>query len=796
MTTLAITYRDRHGTVTSRKVTNARLIEENGARTIRGQCSLRDELRTFTLGGILTCVAVTEHGAMQVDAETYLMDVQGQAYRPNLPPQKTSPGTAESGRRSRRVAPEGLHLDLMDARPKPPEADAARRALRTDGTGETEERRQQGDRDQALVVGESEKRYHFRDLDLLERELAKSEDFPGIGKARARKLRERFGDRLHAVLSDGDSELFDVLPGDLIGPLLDGYQLLLARMDLIQWLMDLRIDPAIATEVIKAWGDEGARAVQENIYLLIRHLGWRGCEHLRERLDIPASDDRRLVGAVEAVLIAHIRNAHTWIPEQLFVDEVAELLGEADWAERAVEIAIPARGAVYVDDGFQGPGAHDMEIHVAEAIAKRLQPRQKDFIASTSITPSALANSLKSAERQQGYPLTERQAEAVRIAANAPAVVLGGYAGSGKTTALSALVKVLEDAGRRVVMAALSGRAAQRMREQTGKSALTIAALVRRLRDGKIQFGPEDTLILDEASMIDLGTLSVLFDRMPTGRLVFIGDPAQLPPIGFGRPYHDLVEHARIPRVVLDQVMRQSAETGIPKFAEDVRFGRLPRLEQFAGLKTGVSFVPCNADQAVDTIISIGRQLAASGVDRNDMQIISPISGGKAGVDAINAHFHWLRSHDKNGNPRDIRLFPGRDGLAEGEPIIFKVNDYDREIFNGSMGRFIETDGERAHCVLDGRSVTLSANDALNVAPAYAITVHKSQGSEWPIVIMPVFPNPLNDRTLIYTGITRAKTQVILLGDRSALERAIIETSTVHQRRTRLPARLDDALNA
>jgi exodeoxyribonuclease V alpha subunit len=229
-----------------------------------------------------------------------------------------------------------------------------------------------------------------------------------------------------------------------------------------------------------------------------------------------------------------------------------------------------------------------------------------------------------------------------------------------------------------------------------------------------------------------------------------------------------LCDADRVPAVVLDRVMRQKAETGIPAVAEAVRYGREPDLAPFEGTAPGVSFIECTPEEAIDVISGIGRQLRAGGAALGDTQIIAPVRSGSAGIDAMNRAFHRARHQATGGD-----FFPGRTDIAGGDPIIWTRNDWDRELMNGSMGRLHSVIDGIGHATLDGKPHELTEVDAEMIELAYAISVHKAQGSQWPRVIVPIFPSRLLDRTLLYTAITRATEQVVLVGNAKALAAAI-----------------------
>ncbi|NSY41540.1 ATP-dependent RecD-like DNA helicase [Leisingera sp. ANG59] len=365
--------------------------------------------------------------------------------------------------------------------------------------------------------------------------------------------------------------------------------------------------------------------------------------------------------------------------------------------------------------------------------------------------------------------------------------VLAGYAGSGKTTSLKGVCDVAERFNRRPILMALSGRAAQRMSESTGRRAMTVARYLAGVKDGSVAPGPDTILIVDEASMIDLPMLWRIVRSLGDASLMLVGDPAQLPPIGFGLTFHVLADDDTTPKTVLDRVMRQSAESGIPAVAEAIRSGACPALARFDGKADGVSFIACDAEAAFDEIHKIGARLRVDGVARDDMQIVAPVKAGVAGIEAINRRFHNLRVEARRNA---ARFFPGRSGVAEGDPIIWTRNDYERGLMNGSLGRIETVDGNDVRAVIDGARVALGPLDGEMIDLSYAISVHKSQGSQWPVVIVPLFRSRILDRTLVYTAVTRAASQVVLVGDRDAFERAIKSPPNALLREVTLGARM------
>lgn len=343
-------------------------------------------------------------------------------------------------------------------------------------------------------------------------------------------------------------------------------------------------------------------------------------------------------------------------------------------------------------------------------------------------------------------------------------LVLAGYAGSGKTTVLKGICDTQEAIGKAPLIITLSGRAAQRASEATGRRAITVARFLIEVEKSSGPLGSDRVLIADEASMLGLVELWRILRRLGEASLVLCGDPAQLPPVSPGVVFHHLAADPDTRKVVLDRVHRQNESSGIPSLAEGVRNGFIGDLPRFPGAKPGVSFHPCGRDDFCDEIMRIGKELSDSGNDRSSVQIIAPTNRE---IGQINAYFH-----DRILKKRP-RLWPETRHMAEGEPVIWTQNDPKRGLTNGALGRIIKIDGEAINAEFDGTEHELQQQDGQYLQLAWAISVHKAQGSQWSRVIIPVFQSMIVDRSLIYTALTRAQEQVILVGSLSAARRAV-----------------------
>ena len=628
--------------------------------------------------------------------------------------------------------------------------------------------------------------------------LAEDRDFRGIGPAKAAALAEAFGDDLCAALHQKRPEVIAILGDETATNAFAAYELKSPELELLDWLELRGVAPAVgartAIRIARCWGHDGVDALKDNPYLLASFLPWATTDRACRALGIEPDDPRRAVAAVEATLYRGLDRNHTWTPRASAEAGAMKLLAgvaapdggpAGPWA---VERAVEAGGAEPFDDGIQPMGAAAMEAFLAEKLSRFATEAPASDLAVPPLAEEDIDHAVAEYERGQPHRLTGPQKAAIALSFRRRLTVLGGYAGSGKTTSLRGICEVAEGFGRDTVLIALSGRAAQRMAQSTGRPAMTIARFLKETSgDAAMRLHAGNILIIDEASMVDLPLLWQVVRRIGDASLVLVGDPAQLPPIGFGLTFHVLIEHPAIPKTILDRVMRQSAETGIPTVAAAIRNGRCPELGPFRGLAPGVTFIDAGPEEAFDVIFDVGARLAKDGLRRGDAQIIAPVNAGPAGILAINRRFHELRMQASAGASR---LVPGRTDIAEGDPVIWTRNDYERDLMNGSTGRIVEAHRDHAKAVIDGQKHRLSASDSNLIELAYAISVHKAQGSQWPLVIVPIYRSRILDRTLVYTAATRASEQVVFVGDRSVFKAAVEMAPTNLMRDVTLASRL------
>jgi exodeoxyribonuclease V alpha subunit len=650
--------------------------------------------------------------------------------------------------------------------------------------------------------------------------LSEGEDFVGVGTAKARRLWEAFGERLYEVLDTGDvaalSTVRSVSP-EIAQRLVNGWRVY-GDTRTLQWLHQRGFGVALGRKVLAHFGTEVTAAIEEDPYRLLSFCAnWAITDRFaREHFGVAEGDSRRLQGAIEESLYRLFADGHTAVSRQMVITRLASVLGtisgESSWRTLATAaLASGRQNGSYVvgpDNRIHQLGAYVMETTVANALAGRITD---DDVSARLLDVPSVDQIIGTYESEERLTLNNEQKAAIHVAAAGRLAIITGGAGVGKTTVLKALYRVYDKAGVRVLQAALAGRAAKRMQEATNRPGQTLAGLLKNTKEQ--DFEGACVVVVDEASMVDIVSMYRLCTLLPPHvRLLLAGDPFQLMPVGPGLVLHALENQPSIPSVELKVVKRYGG--AIATAASSIRDGVWPQLPEDA--TAAIAFVSRplrtvgSAGESSFPIASTVLELYRQAPD--DTQILSPRKNGADGVKALN---ELCQAHlTADAEPLTIWSdeFECRidTRLRMGDPVVCTRNLWDIGLQNGSLGRIVQIERESRELVGDTgstrdrviawiawddgerRPVTEALLDDLELA--YALTVHKAQGSQWRRIIVPITGNRLLDRTLIYTAITRAQAQVILVGDKDAARRAVEAPPRANRRNTALSSLLRTAL--
>jgi exodeoxyribonuclease V alpha subunit len=554
------------------------------------------------------------------------------------------------------------------------------------------------------------------------------------------------------------------------------------------------------------FGPDVVDVAREDPYALLaaERVRFAQVDALAASLDIPPDDPRRLAAGAVAAVAAARRDGHQHLPRPEAVAAAARLLRvDALLASEGAERAVASGALVAEDGGADGPttlwlpAARADEVALAEGLA-RLLAAAPPALGSQAATADSDGPDGSGDDGSGGVQLTDDQAAAVTTCLGAGVSVLTGGPGTGKSTTVRALVARLEAAGLDVALCAPTGRAAKRLEELTGGVATTVHRLLEarpdedggfRFRFGAAEPLPLDAVVVDEASMLDTWLAARLVAAVPDrARLVLVGDADQLPSVGPGDVLRDVVRSGAVPVAELREVHRQAAGSRIVALAEAILAGEVPPLAGVDG-EVYVAEEPAGT-RLVERVVRAVAERAPERFDVGveDVQVLAPIYRGPTGVDALNAALKAAL------NPAADR--PSVGGLHVGDRVMQTRNDAELDVANGDVGTVVDVD-PRAGSVRVGwpRGEVVHPRDRVrDLVPAWAVTVHKAQGGEWPVVVLVLDPahRGMLWRALAYTAVTRATRALILVGRSDAL-RTAARTTGPGARRTGLAARLTEA---
>lgn len=619
----------------------------------------------------------------------------------------------------------------------------------------------------------------------------------GIGPHFAKRLVQVFGEAVFDVIEHTPQRLLEL---DGIGPkrrsrIEEAWAEQQAIREIMVFLQSHGVGTARAVRIYKTYGDEAILRVTENPYRLaldIHGIGFQTADALAQRLGMAQDSPLRAQAGVRHVLQQWSEQGHCAAEHSRLIELASKLL---DIPEPAIEAAITAEVAEthLVEEGglvYLAP-LQRAEVGCANHVLRLLTgPLPWQTIDTAAAIPWV--------EGKTGLKLSASQVSAVSAALASKVLVLTGGPGVGKTTIVSSILNILRAKRCQVVLCAPTGRAAKRLSETTGVEARTVHRLLefdpKHLGFKHNQDNPleADYVVIDEASMMDVVLTNSLLRAIPDrAALLFVGDVDQLPSVGPGAVLADLIESGRVPTVRLTEIFRQAQRSRIIVNAHRINAGRLPLDERSDALSDFYMIPADSPQQAAEKLLEviIERIPRRFGLDPiEDVQVLTPMNRGALGVHALNQTLQARLNGDSE--PKVTRFGVT---LARRDKVIQRVNDYDKDVFNGDIGRVARIDLEQGTVFVDfdGREVAYAFNELDELSLAYAASIHKAQGSEFAAVVIPLTLQHylLLERNLLYTGVTRGKKLVVLIAEAKALAMAVKNVRS-RKRITRLAERL------
>jgi len=634
----------------------------------------------------------------------------------------------------------------------------------------------------------------------------------GIGPVFAERIVDRFGTDTLQIIEDEPARLVEV-PG--LGPkrtakITAAWQEQKAIKEVMVFLQGVGVSTSIAVRIYKKYGDTSIDVVRGEPYRLaadVWGIGFKTADAIAQAVGIPHDSPERVKAGLQYTLSQATDNGHCYLPaQQLLADAVRILDVPAELTARCLDELVAEEGVVREElpgaDGQSESAVYLVPFHRAEqslaGSLRRLLHERSDRMPSFADVDWGKA--LAWLKARTGTDLAPEQEQAVRLALTSKVAVLTGGPGCGKSFTVRSIVELAAAKKARILLVAPTGRAAKRLAELTGQSAATVHRLLKLQPGGEASYDRDtpleaDLLVVDEASMLDLILANKLVKAVPPGaHLLLVGDVDQLPSVGAGEVLRDLLAAEAIPRVRLTQVFRQAADSGVITNAHRINAGRPPLLQGMADF----FFFPCDDTEATAELtveVACTRVPKRFGLDpRRDIQVLAPMHRGPAGAGALNTLLQQ-------------QLTPAREGLPErrvggrvfriGDKVTQIRNNYDKGqagVFNGTVGvvTALSTDEQTLAVRTDeDESIDYDFDELDELAHAYAMTIHRSQGSEYPAVVIPITTSAwmMLQRNLLYTAVTRAKKLVVLVGSRRALA-AAVRTVGAGRRHTALAHRL------
>lgn len=631
----------------------------------------------------------------------------------------------------------------------------------------------------------------------------------GIGPALAERIVEKFGEDTLDVMRYSPAKLSQIsgIGDNKLKMISESFAEQRAMSDIVIFLQKYDVSVAYATKIYKEYKEKTIEKISENPYILaeeIKGVGFRMADDIAKRMGVSSDSPYRVYSGIKHVLSLIVQQGHTFsyeddllreassilrVKEEVIKNEITELLLKGDIHRTMFN----ERSAVYLLPYYNA------ELNVCKKLV-RLSSSRVDVIDID------IEKEIEFCEKDGNLELADKQREAIAKSIEQGVMVITGGPGTGKTTIINSIIKIFERQNLKVLLAAPTGRAAKRMSEATEQPAKTIHRLLEYQfsEAGFLAFNRDesnplqaDLIIIDEASMLDILLMNNLLEAISLGtRVIFVGDVDQLPSVGAGDVLRDIIRSEIITTVQLDEIFRQAQESMIVTNAHKINVGEFPILNE---KDKDFYFIKCNSpDKVLETVVNLCKNRLPEYYDFDgvkDIQVLSPMKGSKVGVHSLNESLQYALNPPSKDKPE--RSF-GDILFREGDKVMQIKNNYNIKwksryrfengegVFNGDIGYILEIDLKQKNVLVlfdDDREVIYEFSELDELVLSYAVTVHKSQGSEFPVVVMPIYSIApmLRNRNILYTAITRAKSLVVLVGVQSQLDGMIKNVSNAER---------------
>lgn len=625
-----------------------------------------------------------------------------------------------------------------------------------------------------------------------------SDHFKGIGRKTAEKIVQLYGDNTIDKILDDPSQLDQISGLSKVNKeaFIAKLKLNYGTEQILSKLAEYGLTNRVAVEIFNKYKEEALDIVQANPYQLVEDIqgvGFKSADSLAEQLGITADSPQRFRAAiVHSLFELSIEGGDTYVEARDLLEHAIIMLEEARQIELDPASVAQELTTLIAEDKVQNIETRifDNTLFYAEAGIKKHLTRIMDTPVADHYSDDKLSDEIDRVEEDFGIHYDDIQKNAIKQALNSKVFILTGGPGTGKTTVINGLINAYAHLHRidlkkndiPIVLAAPTGRAARRMNELTGLPAATIHRHLGLNGDNDYQSMDDyldcDLIIIDEFSMVDTWLANQLFSAISSNtQVIIVGDSDQLPSVGPGQVLADLLKIAELPQTALRKIFRQSEDSTIVTLAAQMREGVLPT--DFTQKKADRSFFEAQSQHIPTMVQKIVSSAIKSGIAPQEIQILAPMYRGQAGINTLNNLMQDLLNPLADGNEflfNDIKF-------RRGDKILHLVNDAELNVFNGDIGvitdlipaKYTESKQDEIYMEFDGTEVIYPRNEWLKITLAYAMSIHKSQGSEFQVVILPITRQSgrMLQRNLIYTAITRSKSKLVMLGEISAFDYAV-----------------------